>query len=156
MACIAFGDYSREMPRPTLNHLKWFALLFGLFFALTSALQYAFESHISKAEIRADLADQATNVSAAADYRDGVDPSRYFMAYVDAEDYVVILKDGSILDVNLGKNRPLRQALPRVSCPILTDAAFNAPVWIPYHTERDRASFLAKYGDLRNWTYAAG
>jgi hypothetical protein len=102
------------MPRPTLNHLKWFALLFGLFFALTSALQCAFESHISKAEIRADLADQATNVSAAADYRDGVDPSRYFMAYVDAEDYVVILKDGSILDVNLGKNRPLRQAL-RVS-----------------------------------------
>lgn len=124
--------------RLSLGHVVFFALLFGAFFALTSAAQYVFVRHTSLSVIRADLKESAANVSKATAYDDGIDPAQYVNAYFDAWDFIAVLSDGSILNVWVGLGRPISEVLPPVRCPILTDAAFDEPVTAIYETETIR------------------
>jgi class 3 adenylate cyclase len=124
--------------RLSLGHVVLFALLFGAFFALTSAAQYVFVRHTSLSAIRADLKESAGNVSKATAYDGGIDPAQYVNAYFDAWDFIAVLGDGSILNVWVGLGRPISEVLPPVRCPILTDTAFDEPVSAIYQTETIR------------------
>jgi hypothetical protein len=105
---------------------------------VSSALQYLFVSYESGRTTRTELERDAANISRAAEYNGGIDPEHYFKAYLDAEDYIVVLSDGSILDIALSPRRPLRSVLPSVRCPILTEAAFSGSVKKDYKTDTIR------------------
>lgn len=120
---------------PSLGQLRWVALLFAAFFAVSSGAQYLFVSKTSRAKSRADLANSAARISKGADYRDGVEPSSYFKAFLNALNFAVVLRDGSVLDVEVGPGIPLAEAFPHVTCPALSDAAYAAPVTVPYHSD---------------------
>jgi class 3 adenylate cyclase len=121
-----------------LDHVKWFALFFGAFFAVSSSLQYLYVSRTSQWRIYADLAESAASITKAVAYRGGVDPAVYFKAYNEAADYIVVLSDGAILEVEMGPRRPLRAVLPSVRCPILSEVAFTGYATATYHTETIR------------------
>lgn len=126
------------MSWPWLSQLRWLALCFGAFFALSSTLQYLFVNHTTRSTIQAELAEGAENIAEAVKYSDGVDPAVYFQAYADTDDFIVVLSDGAILDIELGPRRPLRGVLPEVQCPILTEAAFSSPITKDYKTDTIR------------------
>src|SRR5271156_809021 len=107
--------------RLSLGHARLFALLFGAFFALTSVAQYVFVRHTSLGAIRADLEESAVNVSKATAYSERIDPAQYVNAYFDADDFIAVLNDGSIVNVWVGPGRPISEVLPPVRCPILTE-----------------------------------
>ena len=124
--------------RLSLGSVKLFALLFGAFFLLTSVAQYVFVQHTSLSAIRSDLRESAENVSKATAYDDGIDPAQYVNAYWDADDFIAVLSDGSILNVWVGLGRPIYEVLPPVRSPILTDSAFTEPVTVSYSSETIR------------------
>jgi class 3 adenylate cyclase len=127
------------MPRPSLNAIKWFALCFGAVFAVSSAAEYLFVNQTSRARIRAELGDDATKLNREVAYQNGVDPRQYFKASIEtSDDYIIVLRDGAILDTGTFSRRPIGRALPTVQCPILTDPAFSGPVTKSYSTETIR------------------
>jgi len=124
--------------RFSIRYVKLFALLFGAFFTLTSVAQYVFVQQTSLAAFRTDLRESADNVSKATAYDDGINPAQYVNAYFDADDFIAVLSDGSILNVWVGLGRPISEVLPPVRCPILTDSAFTEPVTVSYSSETIR------------------
>jgi len=145
------------MPRPSIAQLKWFALFFGAFFVVSSTLQYFFVSYESRQTTRAELVRDAASISRSAEYKGSIDPKHYFKAFLDAEDYIVVLSDGSILDIDLGLRRPLRSVLPTVRCPLLTEAAYSGPITIDYKTDTiRRETWLIKAKKLADGTAIAG
>ena len=105
------ASLENKMTLPSLSQVKWFALIFAAFFALTSALQYLFVRYTTVATITADLADSAANVSRVVQYQDSVDPMSYSKAFLDTGDFAAILKDGSILDIEFRSGLPLQLGL---------------------------------------------
>jgi len=123
------------MPRPSLSQLSWFALLFVGFFSLSAVGQYLFVDRSTRAVLRADFAAGAAEIERAMDLKSAVDPAHYFKTHIDALDYVVVLGDGAILDIDMIPHRPMRELVGPVHCPILSDAAFEAPQTVTYRTD---------------------
>ena len=124
------------MPRPSLNAIKWFALCFGAVFAVSSAAEYLFVNQTTRARIRAELNDDTAKINREVAYHNGVDLRQYNKASMEtSDDYIIVLRDGAILDVGTFSRRPIGPALPTVQCPILTDGAFSGSVTKSYSTE---------------------
>jgi class 3 adenylate cyclase len=124
------------MPRPSLNAIKWFALCFGAIFAVSALAEYLFVRQTTRARIRAEMADDTANINREVAYKNGVDPRQYFRSSIEtSDDYIVVLRDGAILDAGMFSRRPIGRTLPTVQCPILTDPAFSGPVTKSYSTE---------------------
>jgi class 3 adenylate cyclase len=113
--------------RPSVGQLTWFAFLFGAFFALSSALQYLFLKQQADAVDRAQFADSAAQIAKAVGFRDGVDPARYVRADFESLDYVVVLRDGTVLAIKRTAGHSLRGVLPPVSSPLTPRAVASEP-----------------------------
>ncbi len=124
------------MARPSLGQLKWFALLFAAFFALTSVGQYLFVSWSARQTETGDFAAGVASIERAMALETTVDPAHYFKTYIDAADYMVVLDDGTFLDINMQPHRPMRDLVGPVQCPILTEAAFAAPQTVVYRGDK--------------------
>src|SRR5581483_12230930 len=120
--------------RPSLGQVKWFALLFAAFFAATTAAQYLFVTHETDSTIQAELEAKVDQITKRVGYRDGVDPAAYFKVDYPQSDFVIVLGDGSVLETWLAAQHPLPDALPRVKCPVLTDAMFREPIAVTYQS----------------------
>ena len=123
------------MPRPSPRQLIGFAVLFAAFFALSSGLQYWFVRQAQRSAIEETVDGAAANVARALAFRDRVDPARYEKLYLDAYDFMIVLRDGEILDTQFFPQRPIRELLAAVHCPIRIDAAYAAPVTVTYHAD---------------------
>jgi len=121
--------------RPSLGQVKWFALLFAAFFAATTAAQYVFVTHEADSTIQAELEVKVDEIIKRVGYRDGVDPAAYFKVDYPQSDFVIVLGDGSVLETWLAAQHPLRNALPRVRCPVLSDTAFREPTAVTYRSD---------------------
>ena len=82
----------------------------------------------------------------AVNYDKGVDLSAYVKASTNSGYFILALNDGTILDFNLPKEGVPEGLLPRVTCPILSDAAFKGPTTVSYASG-------AKYPE--SWTVEA-
>lgn len=123
------------MQRPSLGQIKWFALFLGVFFALSSAAQYLFVSHTTQNKITTELKENARLLSKAIDYKDQVDPNNYFKAELNVRNFISILKDGSILETDLGPENPLRELHLPAHCPFTPAALVSGPISAPYKSE---------------------
>src|SRR5258708_7150857 len=134
------------MTRLGANEFKWFALLFGVIFALTAIGQYLFVRHQTREILSRQLTESAEAVSRAVDYKNGVDLKAYNRASINASQYLVVLNGGGILDAGTTPDLYLGDLIPEVSCPPLEEAAYLKPM---------RTSFrVVENSEERWWLFA--
>jgi class 3 adenylate cyclase len=141
---------------PELSRFRLAALLFVAFFAATAAAQYWFVTHSLGAERTARAQSDARALNEALRYDDGVDLAEYDNASTDVGEYVLILNDGTVFEVAAPVAGLPADVLPAVVSPVVSDAAFKAPVKVAYQGGATRSiewTVLAKH--LRDGTFVA-
>jgi class 3 adenylate cyclase len=118
-----------------LGELKWFAFFFAAFFALSSGLQYLYLNHQANDADRARVVESAAAIAKAVRFDNGVDPAAYFRADFESLDFVVVLRDGTVLAIKRTAGRSLRHVLPPVSSPLWRGAAPVEPESTTYRSD---------------------
>ncbi len=116
----------------SFRQLRKAVLFFFVFFSITAVAQYLFVDAQTEDVLNTDRQRDAAELNDALAYDGGFDAARYAKTQVDATNFVIVLNDGSIIDLSPEVSGPPISILPPVRSPILSDAAFTAPVNISY------------------------
>jgi class 3 adenylate cyclase len=115
------------------GQLRFAVLFFLIFFLISAAGQYLFvRAQVENIIVRGSRED-AQSINKAVGFDNGVNLKEYNKAWIDAGDYVVVLNDGTILDVAISNKSVVPPGLlPPVECPVLSDSVFRKPTLVSY------------------------
>ena len=123
------------MRLPTMVEVRQLAWVISLFFLMSGLAQYLFVQYQNQAELEANSDDDAASINKEVAFHDRVDTARYNTAYIEASNYIILLRGGEILDsFGVGNYLSIGQLLPAVHCPLLIPDMFEHPVPVSYQT----------------------
>jgi class 3 adenylate cyclase len=133
------------MKLPSTGRLAWTALVLAVFFGVVGVAQYYVIDREIRNKVMSDLDDEADQINEVAAFDKGIDLEQYNRAFIDADDYFVVLSKGRVLDIESASKGMLKGILPKVQAAFPAERAIGHPFVV-----QDRLA-----GHVERWTVLA-